>query len=263
MLQSPVFVVGLNKSGTSLLYVFLAGHEELSGIRPFKPQKSGPTTATIVMQNYSVGEGQMIPDLIPKLRPSVGSGRWACPEFIDHYRLTEADLEPGDRDLVTAAYKSAMNRPEARLVEKSPPNLVRTRYLQALFPDAIFVALTRNPFANVAANAKKRTKWGTIAEQALHWTTAYRLFLEDCSHLRRVMIIRYEDFVADPSRVFADVCTFCGVSVATAGEISVQPSINDELIAKLSADDVTTISETVRPQLLSALGYGPLPARQL
>ena len=36
---------------------------------------------------------------------------------------------------------------EPVLVEKSPPNLVRTRFLQALFPDARQIVVTRHPIA--------------------------------------------------------------------------------------------------------------------
>ena len=43
MLRAPIFIVGLNKSGTSLLYLMLSRHPSLSGLKPSEDQgpKSG------------------------------------------------------------------------------------------------------------------------------------------------------------------------------------------------------------------------------
>lgn len=263
MLRAPIFIVGLNKSGTSLLYLLLSSHDELSAIRSYISPKAesanGP--ATLYMQNYALGEGQKIPDLIEKLKQDEGKGQWALPQFIGRYRLTESDFAPGDAELAAAAYRRGMIDPEKRLCEKSPPNLIRTRYIQALFPDASFVAIVRDPYANVSANAKKRTKWGSVGDQATHWTNAHKMFAEDRPHLSRLLEVRYEDLVRDPAEVMNKICSWCGVAfdARVLPGVVVDPGVNDALLAQLSVDEIGVISAICGPTM-GEFGYAPRPA---
>jgi hypothetical protein len=246
LLKAPIFIIGLNKSGTSLLYLLLSQHESVSPIKAFKAfTPKGPGAAMLHMEKYGIGEGQKIPDLPEKLRKvEGGGGRFAGPAFLDQYRLTEADAEPGDAARVAAAYRRAMVRPDARLCEKTPPNILRTRYLQALFPDAAFVAVVRDPYANVSANGKKRSKWGGVEEQARHWANAYSTFLADRSHLRRCLLVHYERLVEDTDRELRRVCAFCGIPAVTAGVdgLSIERNVNESLIGLLASDDFAAIS---------------------
>ncbi len=260
MLRAPIFIVGLNKSGTSLLYLLLSRHEELSAIRSYTPAKAEIGAATLYMQNFALGEGQKIPGLIEKLGPGEGSGQWALPKFVARYRLTEADVEPGDAEHADANYRSGMIHPERRLCEKSPPNLIRTRYLQALFPDASFIAIVRNPYANVSANAKKRTKWGSVADQATHWTNAHKIFAEDKPYLSRLMEVQYEEMVGKPAQVLGQVCDWCGVAFnpRLLDRMAIDSGVNDALIAKLSSNEIDTVSTICGPTM-AEFGYARLP----
>lgn len=255
-LRAPLFVVGLNKSGTSLLYLVLCRHPQLSGIRA-QSQSTGKARRTrIYLPDYNLSEGHKISALPAKLKTHEKSYQFAHPRYVAQYRLTEADVEPGDRRQVSSAYRGAMTDARKRLVEKSPPNLVRTRYLQALFPDASFVAIVRHPFANVSENAKKYEKWGPAADQARHWANAHRLFLEDRQSLRRCLTIRYVDFVADPVGVLAAIEEHCGLTPADLSQdIDISTDINAELVTLLSADEKEMIARTCAVEMRE-LGYG-------
>lgn len=256
-LQQPVFIVGVNKSGTSLLYLLLSRHSHLSAIRSYRPPKPvRGRTAMLTAHDHGIAEGQKIPGLLSKLAPKGGSGRWATSAHVAEYRLTDADVEPGDREAVTRAYRQGMLRSDARLCEKSPPNLIRTRYLQALFPDALFVVLVRHPLATVAANGKKRAKWGDVSVQAEHWAEAHRLFLADRPHLRRMMILRYEDLVADVNGSLRAICDFCHMPFEpglTDAE-PVAPSVNDAMVNLLSADERAVVAARCG-DVAEVLGY--------
>lgn len=255
MIRSPIFIVGLNKSGTSLVYLMLSRHPALSAIRAFKPPRQKPGTATLHMENYGIGEGQKIAGLVEKLRSGSQSYLFACPPVLDDYRLTERDAETGERELVAAAYHGAMVNPGARLVEKSPPNLVRTRYLQALFPDASIIHIVRDPYANVAANAKKRGRWGTVRDQARHWASGNGLYLEDSASLRRALTIRYEDLAGQPERTMQAICAFCGLEWRPTIMEPVTPGVNGQMVGLLAPDEADEISAVIRPQLFKAFGY--------
>lgn len=262
ILREPIFIVGVNKSGTSLLYLAMSRHSSLSAIRSFRPPRdlsSKPDRAAramLYMENYGIGEGQRIPGLPDKLAPKQDPGHFATRDTVAAYRLTEADVEPGDADAVARAYASAMIRPSARLCEKSPPNFIRTRFLQALFPDATFVALVRDPFATVAANGKKRTKWGDVAVQAEHWAEAHRLFLEDRPWLRRCLTIRYQDLVHEFDGALAEICAFCGLEFETSmsGAIPVDGGVDARMVQLLSEHEAGEIAARCGP-LAESLGF--------
>jgi hypothetical protein len=307
-ITAPIFVVGLNKSGTSLLNLLLARHHDLSGLRydpdrqeqvkaakkaakkaieepaklpiskyglrrfyrllsrPRKPssQSTDRTTrkkrgvANLYLRDFGLSEGQKIEGLPVKLAASVAPYLFGNPHYIDCYRLTEADVEPGDLEAVVRSWQSAMIKPGYRLIEKSPPNMVRTRYLQALFPDATFIVNVRDPYANISANAKRRTRWGTVADQTLHWMNAHRIVLDDMERLQRVKIVHYEDWVGDTEASLKAICDFCHLpwDKAMLEAIAIEPNMNDELIADLSPDDTESITELLDARILSTFGYG-------
>ncbi|PRY01842.1 sulfotransferase family protein [Allonocardiopsis opalescens] len=91
------------------------------------------------------------------------------------------------------------------LVETAPPNLVMTRFLQRLYPDAVFVLMVRHP---VAVSVETRHSRWTASMQSLleHWLTAHELFLSDAPHVRRYEVVRYEDLLAEPERVLSGLC---------------------------------------------------------
>ena len=68
-IQRPIFILGLNKSGTSLLYLYLSRHSKLSAVRSFKTPKSNSNRlATLYMEDFGIGEGQRIPCMPAKLQ---------------------------------------------------------------------------------------------------------------------------------------------------------------------------------------------------
>ncbi|WJW76275.1 sulfotransferase [Thiohalobacter sp. IOR34] len=258
----PVFILGLNKSGTSLLYLILSRHPSLSAIRSFKPPKGNlhKRKAMLFMENYGIGEGQQIPGIPEKMGLKSGPGRWALPRFQLEYRLTEEDVEEGDAIMLANAYSGAMVDSSRRLLEKSPPNILRCRYLQALFPDATFLAIVRNPHANVAANAKKRSNWGGVREQAEHWNQAYSFLLEDMSSLNSFMLIKYEDLVCNTEKVLGDVFTQCDLEcdLGIIDRSEIKSDVNDKLLALLNDEDKRLINiicgSTMREYGYSTLG---------
>ena len=101
------------------------------------------------------------------------------------------------------------------LMEKSPPNLIRTRFLQAMFPNSYFIVILRHPIAVSCATAK----WSDTRPHSLlqHWLVAHDIFASDIPDLRRVHVVRYEDLVADPDRVLGDAFGFLGLDDVAAG----------------------------------------------
>ncbi|MDQ3867593.1 MAG: sulfotransferase [Actinomycetota bacterium] len=194
-----VFVCGLQRSGTTMLYRYLDEHPQVSAL-------SGTARAT--------NEGQFVQTVYPSDPYHSKGGRFA---FRSEARLTEAS------PLVTAANRRKLFEEWSRywdlskpyLVEKSPPNLIRTRFLQAMFPQSYFVVLLRHPIPVTLATQP----WGGDPVHRLleHWLRAHELLVEDAAHLERLHVLRYEDLVGDPDATLARVFAFLGLEDPSSG----------------------------------------------
>jgi hypothetical protein len=213
-----VFVAGLHRSGTSLISRCLAAHPDVSGF-----------TGTGVPED----EGQHLQSVYPPAHRYGGAGLFG---FAPEAHLTE------DSPLATAASREQLLRewgrywrPDAAVaVEKSPPNLVRTRFLQALFPEAVLVAVLRHPVAVAGATRKGRRMLLSYETLVRHWVACHAILAADAPRLRRLCVVRYERFVADPDAELARIFTAIGLTPYPSGE-QVHAGVNDAYFARWRA----------------------------
>ena len=213
--QRLVFVAGLHRSGTTLLARCLAAHPAVAGLRRTGvPEDEGQHLQTVYPPAYRYG----------------GAGLFG---FAPEAHLTETS------PLATAASREQLLRewgphwrPDAAVrIEKSPPNLVRTRFLQALFPDAAFVAVLRHPLAVAGATRKGRRRRLTYETLVRHWVACHAVLAADAPHLQRLHVVRYERFVADPDAELARIFAALGLPPHPSGE-DVRTGVNDRYFAR-------------------------------
>jgi hypothetical protein len=208
-----VFIGGLHRSGTTLLADLLGALPDISSL-----------TDTGVWHD----EGQFLQNLFPTAAECGGPGRFARGE---RAHLTESDArEPAQlREQLLTAWTPFWNLDRKLLVEKSPPNLLRFRYLQTVFPGAHCIAITRHPVAVAYATAG----WAnaSISELLEHWLRAHEIFAEDRASVPRLTVLRYEDLVADSPRVLAGLCATLGVEYVDPG-IEVKPDTNARYLTR-------------------------------
>jgi hypothetical protein len=211
-----VFVGGLHRSGTTLLARAIAKHDEVSGFRK-----------TEALAN----EGQFLQSVYPIAREFGGTGRFG---FDDRSHMTEDHVlaTQANRDKLIAEWGEYWNLDRRVLVEKSPPNLLKLRFLQALFPDATFVVIMRHPIAVSYATQK----WSETSLDSLleHWLVCHEIFLADAPRIGALVLVRYEDFVADPAGIVGRIQERLGLSPSEA-LFKARTGINDDYFKRWNA----------------------------
>lgn len=179
-----IFVGGLHRSGTSMLTRLLAGDAEVSTFR-----------RTGVPED----EGQHLQTVYPTASQAGGYGRFG---YSPQGHLTEASrvVSPANRRLLFAQWAEHWDLRKPFLLEKSPPNVIRSRFLQALFPRSYFVMVLRHPLVVALATQRmlKRRTGPTVDTLVRHWLHCHETMLNDADHVKNLVCVRYEDFVLDP-----------------------------------------------------------------
>jgi Sulfotransferase family len=206
-----LFVGGLHRSGTSIIHRCIARHPAVSGFQ-----------ATGVPED----EGQHLQSVYPRAYEHGGPGRFGF-DAGSHLTESSALVTPENRARLLEEWGRHWDPYAAVLVEKSPPNLVRMRFLKALFPEAAFLMVLRHPAAVACATQKwSRTPWTSLVH---HWVVTHETMATDSEHVPSVSVIRYEDFVADPDGVLAAVFHSVGLPPNPAGE-EVRTEINQRYL---------------------------------
>lgn len=233
LLDRPVFVIGCNRSGTTLLFRTLSDHpavwsnyEELQElyweVAPVDPEL-----------------GERVPDPAgPAERRTLAQGLFAEAHnreaFQDHPFLRHLPLS-----LLRKRLARLYKRPPIRLIDKTPANCLRIPLLASAFPRARFIFLVRRAEAVISSLMEgwkywtrsdddgewRYGRWHYLAPPgwtdqrrkplqeicAFQWVEANRTALADLEAYcpDRYVLVRHEDLLADPSARYRELLDFC------------------------------------------------------
>ena len=230
-----VFIAGLHRSGTSILHRLLRSHPETSGFANTRVPED---------------EGQYLQTVYPPESASGGPGLFA---FDPHAHLTETSLlaTEENREKLLREWAPYYDLSRPLLLEKTPINLVRSRFLQALFPGCRFIFIVRHPIvAGLSTHAWTRRSGVSLSNVMRHWVKAHQIYLDDLPHLRNWTTVRYEDLIQDPDKAMADLYGFLGVE-PSGQEETVQD--RNQRYLKIWEDEVAE-KDTIAKDLEDAVG---------
>jgi len=244
-----VFVGGLHRSGTTPLSRALATHPSISGLRD-----TGVTE----------DEGQHLQSVYPKAGRYGGPGRFA---LSPQAHLTEDSplVTPENADRLVREWLPYWDDSRELLLEKSPPNLVMGRFLQALFPGSALVVVLRHPVVVALSTVKWRRfasrhwwKHASVPDMVRHWFTAHDLLRQDAAHLSRLHVLRYEDLLADPVGRLAEIQHFLGLETPFQADY-LRPGHSTQYEERWAAMQRSLLSGPTRRRVENA--YGDAAAR--
>jgi hypothetical protein len=207
-----VFVCGLQRSGTSVLARNIGRLEDCTAFKN-----------TGVLQD----EGQYLQDVYP---PDVECGGTGAYGFDPRSHLTEASPLLTSENIIRLhmSWHSYWDNSKQICIEKTPSNLIMTRFLQAAFSNSYFVVIRRHPVPVSMASQK----WSMSSLHRLfeHWLRCYELFDQDKKYLRRVYELTYEDYIANPARHHEKIATFVGTNVPAIEMEAVSAAYNEKYL---------------------------------
>jgi uncharacterized protein (TIGR03032 family) len=220
-IDRPIFIVAAPRSGSTLLFETLA---------------RSPSVWTIGGESHRVIEG------MAQLEPAQRG--------YESNRLTAADADAPTAAALRTAFRAKLRDRDGRtlpadaapvrMLEKTPKNALRIPFFRAVFPDARFIYLYREPAENLSSilEAWKSGRFVTYPQlpdwdgppwslllipdwrmlrgqplpaiAAAQWAAATRTMLDDLAELPpdRWCGVTYADLVADPQAVMERLCRF-------------------------------------------------------
>jgi hypothetical protein len=265
----PLLILGVRRSGTTLLRVILDRHSQLAV----------PDESYFVPQLADRHLRRVDPDeFVDDLRRIDTLAEWNVPLDKVRARLTKEMPIGAAIGTVYAVYAEQQGKP--RWGDKTPMYMQNLRLLDRLFPDALFVHLIRDgrdaalSFLSMPKGLMTET-WmqpGDVATFAAQWRTeikAARRLGHRVGH--RYLEVRYEDIVEDAEAVLRRICRFAALGFEPgmadyAGNVDVSTKPHQQSLMRpptaglrdwrlqMSPEDVGAFAR-VAGDLLWELGY--------
>jgi hypothetical protein len=216
ILDRPVFIIAMPRSGSTLLFDLLRAHE---GVRAWETEAYPPWKAVDPTVASSPRGDAFDPGALDE-------SAWRRAEWSLHEGVTRRGL------------RERRGRVRYRLVEKTPANVIRVAALAQMFPDALFIHLTRDAPQNIASMlegrekklavrdwpAKQNVEWhflmppgfvdhahdSPVAQFAWQWQVGNQTAIDDLEAVTRSRWcrIKYEDLISDAPRMLDDLLAF-------------------------------------------------------
>jgi len=227
--ESPVFITGTGRSGSTMLGLVLSMHPEIGFLNEPKALWYYANPADDIIGSYSSGRA--------------------------NYIMNETDASSLIGNTVKSIYSSFLNRSGSkRIVDKFPEMIFRVEFLNTIFKDAKYIFLYRNPWETIGSTAiwsakhnnsnKGENWWGvndrkwkllvnqvvsddpslaihktmisTLSSQydkaAVEWIVTMNYGLKMFEKFPdKLLPVKYEQLCVNPEKILREICSFTGL----------------------------------------------------
>lgn len=262
-IYKPIFIIGVPRSGTTLLYTLMAQHKDLAW---FSQNDISILFSKEFLKFYNLRKrlfdirgwdygGPVIPnyDIIFDV-PIEFSRFWD--RYIGEVWADEKDVKNSAqihlRDTIS---QIIIKKKKKRFLSKYPRNSVRIKYLNQVFPGSIFINIVRDGRAVVASmierlNRQKTDYFGTplknanqlefdlLERHAHQWVEV----LDEINNAKNSLEagqffeLKYEDLILDPKKWLEKIFSACGLEKQNVFQNSVRRVIGKRQIEIISEE---------------------------
>jgi hypothetical protein len=209
----PVMVLGVSRSGTTLLKEMLDRHSELAI----------PTESYFIPQLWDRHHGRASDALVEDLGKIARVREWGVtPDDVRRRVGANASFA----DMICAVYESyAEAHGKKRFGDKTPAYMQHLDLLERVFPGAQYVHIVRDgrDAALSFVSMRRRPRFNWARPRGLYdFAAAWRHEIEGARGFSaatapgRYLELRYEDLVVEPERRLREICAFLGLGFEPA-----------------------------------------------
>lgn len=256
MNQKPIFLLGIHKSGTSLLRSLLNGHSQLYTIpvethyfqnmhywvdNEYRFRRPKPLSHTEIIEQFNkwihlnnIGEDPY--------SDAISKNIFDEKKFQD--AITNLNADDTDKARIEKYFEAIHYSVEGkklpenlRIVEKSVENSEFAEELTRFFPEAQFIRIIRNPYANMVSLRKyKSIDFGFPIMRRMIRTlyNGYYFLYRNQRTIQNYYLIRYEDLVVNPKIEIQKLCKFLQIPFE---DILIKPTYQSRLWSGNSMTD--------------------------
>jgi hypothetical protein len=200
-LKKHLFIIGLHRSGTTLLSDVI-----------------GENSCVTSFQNTGVpmNEGQFLQSVFFPDSYVGGPGKFA---FNKRSYLNETSKLITPENKITLDYQWSLywDATKAIRMEKSPSNIIKTRFLQEIFPNSYFLLIMRHPLAT--SYATKKWSRTSLVSLMRHWKIAHNAIEQDKVYLENFFSVKYEQLVSSPETTMKLISDFVKENLTTSSKL--------------------------------------------
>jgi len=210
--DAPIFIVGPNRSGTTLLRLMLNAHSRIAvpdELVYFRGEMAGATRSDWKHPDLTPSEYRRYVHAFLQRNEEA-----LAPLSVDDLENKICHDAPSLRSpyaISLDAWADAHGKP--RWGEKTPGNLFYVDVIQDMFPDARFVYMARDPRAGVHSMLKTSFFRSDAVINALNRRKYDRFGLQQLALSAKQgqwTLLRFEDLVREPEQTLTSLCAFLG-----------------------------------------------------
>ena len=230
-MEKPIIILGCSKSGTTLLRNLFDGHPDLFVIpteshffenihywinypyRSTRPQNLSFEEMKVSLYkwiNYVNSVYQQTTDAFTKGRWNVEKVKQVLDSRPVHTLRELSDLYI---NAIHSGLHGSMLQSGKSFVEKSVENAELACEWKTLYPQARFIHIIRNPYANIVAlrNYANKSKFPFLKNAIYAMHNSYYHLYKNIFLFNDYKVIRYEDLLTSPELVLNDLCNYLDI----------------------------------------------------
>lgn len=207
MSPAPFFIVGVPRSGTTLLTVLLNNHGEV-----FLDQQAIAIRTLNFKQRVTSAIKLNPGEDICSIWRSEAAKDERLVDFLDWDLLLPGTPITLRRFVALSFANRAIGHGKKLFGDKSPDAIERLPELLSLFPTSKLIVVVRDARPNVASLVKRQYLDLRVAAQRWKDWNAAGTAAADWLGPERILSVRYEDLLREPEATLQTVCTFLGIT---------------------------------------------------